>query len=265
MAVPTESQLNNVTLTPAQHPLDPLTPEEIGEATAILKTQRNLGARVRFETIVLQEPAKETVLNFRIRDPIQREAFIVILDNDTGATYEAVISLNQGKVTSWKHIPGVQPRIMFDEFSECEAAVKANTEFQVAIKKRGITSPDLVMVDPWSAGNYGIDEEEGRRLVLARSFLRSSPTDNGYARPIEGVTAVVDLNSMEVVRVDDFGVVPIPPIPATTLPNLWTSFERTSNHWRSRSPKALASRLTGTVSPGRSGACVSVSLPGKAW
>ena len=28
MAVPTESQLNNVTLTPAQHPLDPLTPEE---------------------------------------------------------------------------------------------------------------------------------------------------------------------------------------------------------------------------------------------
>ena len=26
MAVPTESQLNNVTLTPAQHPLDPLTP-----------------------------------------------------------------------------------------------------------------------------------------------------------------------------------------------------------------------------------------------
>ena len=108
---------------------------------------------MRFETIVLQEPAKETVLNFRIRDPIQREAFIVILDNDTGATYEAVISLNQGEATSWKHIPGVQPRIMLDEFSECEAAVKANTEFQVAIKKRGITSPDLVMVDPWSAGN----------------------------------------------------------------------------------------------------------------
>ena len=53
MAVPTESQLNNVTLIPARHPLDPLTPEEIGEATAILKTQRNLGARVRFETIVL--------------------------------------------------------------------------------------------------------------------------------------------------------------------------------------------------------------------
>ena len=213
MAVPTESQLNAATLTPARHPLDPLTPEEIAEAAAILKTQRDLGARVRFETIVLQEPAKETVLNFRTGDPIQREAFIVILDNDAGATYEAVISLDQGKVTSWKHIPGVQPRIMLDEFRDCEAAVKANPEFQAAIKKRGITNSDLVMVDPWTAGNFGIEEEEGRRLVLARSFLRSSPTDNGYARPIEGVTAVVDLNSMEVVRVDDYGVVPLPPSP----------------------------------------------------
>ena len=213
MAVPTESQLNAATLTPARHPLDPLTPEEIAEAAAILKTQRDLGARVRFETIVLQEPAKETVLNFRTGDLIHREAFIVILDNDAGATYEAVISLDQGKVSSWQHIPGVQPRIMFDEFGDCEAAVKANPEFQAAIKKRGITNSDLVMVDPWSAGNYGFEEEKGRRLVLARSFLRSSPTDNGYARPIEGVTAVVDLNSMEVVRVDDYGVVPLPPSP----------------------------------------------------
>ena len=213
MAVPTESQLNAATLTPARHPLDPLTPEEIAEAAAILKTQRDLGARVRFETIVLQEPAKETVLNFRTGDLIHREAFIVILDNDAGATYEAVISLDQGKVISWQHIPGVQPRIMFDEFGDCEAAVKANPEFQAAIKKRGITNSDLVMVDPWSAGNYGFEEEKGRRLVLARSFLRSSPTDNGYARPIEGVTAVVDLNSMEVVRVDDYGVVPLPPSP----------------------------------------------------
>ena len=50
-------------------------------------------------------------------------------------------------------------------------------------------------------------------MVLARNFVRSSPTDNGYARPIEGVTAVVDLNSMEVVRVDDYGLVPLPPKP----------------------------------------------------
>jgi Cu2+-containing amine oxidase len=141
---------------------------------------------VRFETIVLQEPPKEVVLNFQPGDSIERSAFLVILDNDDAATYEAVVSLNEGRVASWRHVPGVQPRVMLDEFSECEAAVKANPDFRAAIRKRGITDPDLVMVDPWSAGNYGFDDEEGRRLVLARNFLRSSPTDNGYARPIEG-------------------------------------------------------------------------------
>ena len=193
------------------HPLDPLTAAEITEAASILKAQRQLGDRVRFETIVLQEPDKATVGNFRPGDTIERNALLVILDNAAAATYEAVVSLNEQRVTSWQHVPGVQPRIMFDEFAECEAVVKANPEFQAALRLRGITDFDLVMVDPWSAGNYGFADEEGRRLVLTRNFLRSGPNDNGYARPIEGVTAVVDLNTMEVVRVDDYGLVPLPP------------------------------------------------------
>ena len=193
------------------HPLDPLTAAEITEAASILKAQRQLGDRVRFETIVLQEPDKATVGNFRPGDAIARNALLVILDNAAAATYEAVVSLNERRVTSWQHVPGVQPRIMFDEFAECEAVVKANPEFQAALRLRGITDFDLVMVDPWSAGNYGFADEEGRRLVLTRNFLRSGPNDNGYARPIEGVTAVVDLNTMEVVRVDDYGLVPLPP------------------------------------------------------
>ena len=193
------------------HPLDPLTAEEILRASDILKAQRRLGPRVRFETIVLREPEKKDVQHFKPGDRIRRRAFIVILDNDDGATYEAVVSLDEEQVISWKHIPGVQPRIMFDEFLECEAAVKADPEYLEGLRRRGIKDAELVMVDPWSAGNYGYSEEEGRRLALARSFLRSSPTDNGYARPIEGLSALVDLNTMEVMRVDDYGVVPLAP------------------------------------------------------
>ena len=48
--------------------------------------------------------------------------------------------------------------------------------------------------------------------------------DNGYARPIEGVVTVIDLNRKEVVRVEDYGVVPLPPKPgnwvrATSVPH----------------------------------------------
>ncbi len=211
MAIRAEKTPDTATQTPGSHPLDPLSAEEIVQASTILKTQRQLGPRVRFETIVLKEPNKKDVLGFQPGDPIRREAFVVILDNDDGATYEAIVSLSEGQVTSWTPVPGVQPRIMFDEFYECEAAVKADPGFQAALRKRGITNPDLVMVDPWSAGDYGFAEEKGKRLALARSFLRSSPTDNGYARPIEGLSALVDLNSMKVLRIDDYGVIPLAP------------------------------------------------------
>ena len=193
------------------HPLDPLSAPEIEKAVNILRTQRALGERVRFESVVLNEPAKDSVLNPNGTDPASREAFIILLDNEAGSTYEAVVSLNEGTVKSWTHIPDVQPRLMMDEFFECEQAVKESPEFLAALERRGITDTSLVMVDPWPAGAYGVEEEKGLRLSFARSWLRSSPTDNGYARPIEGVIAVVDLNKMEVIKVEDHGVTAMPP------------------------------------------------------
>jgi primary-amine oxidase len=193
------------------HPLEPLTPKEIETAVAIARKQCGLSKKVRFSTVTLNEPPKEVVLSFKPGDTINREAFMILLDNETGMTYEAIVSLTQEAVTDWKHIPDVQPPIMLDEFIECENAVKACPEFQEALRKRGIDNPDLVMVDPWSAGNYGIEDEKGMRLSRGLCWVRSSATDNGYARPLEGIIPVVDLNKMEVVRVEDYGVVPLPP------------------------------------------------------
>jgi primary-amine oxidase len=199
--------------TAIQHPLDPLTAAEITAAVAIVTGDRSINNGYRFATIVLHEPPKSVVQNFKTGDRINREAFLVLLDNATGQTYEAIVSLTNQAVISWKHIPGVQPNIMLDEFLECEAAVKANPEFQAALRKRGISDFNLVMVDPWSAGNFGIQAEQGLRLSRAFCWVRSEPNDNGYARPIEGVVPIVDLNKMEVLRIEDYGVVPLPPQP----------------------------------------------------
>ena len=193
------------------HPLEPLSVEEITAATAIAR-QHNVGQQLRFPIVVLNEPSKSIVLNFQ-QGPIEREAFLVLLDNATGNTYEAVVSLIQEKVVSWKHVPDVQPRIMADEVFECEAVVKANPQFQAALKKRGITNLELVMVDPWVPGYFGFEDEQGIRLSRSLCWLRASPTDNAYARPIDGLIPVVDLNKMEVLRVEDLGIVPIPPQP----------------------------------------------------
>jgi primary-amine oxidase len=198
----------------SRHPLDPLGPEEIRRAVDIIRSQKKLADSFRFVTITLNEPAKSTVLHPQPGTVIPREAFLVLLDNATGLGYEAVVNLANQSVARFEALPpGTQPSITLDEFLECEEAARKCPAFQEALKKRGITDMNLVMVDAWSAGRYGNEppEDQGKRLVRSLSWVRKDPLDNGYARPIEGVVTTIDLNRKEVVRVEDFGVVDLPP------------------------------------------------------
>ncbi len=194
----------------AVHPLDPLTGEEITEALALLRQERCAGAHWRFEIVELKEPEKASVLGFTQGMDFPRVAQVIALNNADGTCWEADVQLNTGQVIRFEHIPGVQPRVMLDEFVECEAAVKASPLFKQALAKRGVHSTEYVMVDPWSAGNYGVADEKGKRIVRAFVWLRSGPDDNGYAHPIEGIVPIVDLNQMEVLKVEDYGVHSIP-------------------------------------------------------
>ena len=90
----------------ALHPLEPLSADEILEALAILRAQQNLSDRVRFVSIALQEPPKSVVLSFKLGMTVERQAFVIVLDNVTGNTYEAIVSLNQ----SVSHFLGPYPR-----------------------------------------------------------------------------------------------------------------------------------------------------------
>jgi primary-amine oxidase len=198
----------------AGHPLDPLSKAEMADAVKVLREDRKLGDSFRFVSCVLLEPPKQVVQEHQPGRPFPRQAFLVLLDNSTGTAYEAVADLKEKKVVRFDALPkGTQPSIFLDEFVECEKAVKESPEFQKALQKRGVKDVDLVMVEPWSAGNYGNEapEDRGRRLTRALCFVRSEKNDNGYARPLDGVVVVVDLNAMKVLRVEDEGVVPLPP------------------------------------------------------
>jgi primary-amine oxidase len=171
---------------PILHPLEPLSVEEITAAVGYRPCLLPCRFQFRFPTVVLNEPPKEVVLNFKEGDPIEREAFLILLDNATGTTYEAVVSLNQGTVTSWQAIPGVQPNIMADELAECEAAVKAHPDFQAVLKQRGITNLDLVMVDPWAVGNFGFEEEEESACHEPYAGCVRPPTATAMLDPLMG-------------------------------------------------------------------------------
>ena len=85
-----------------------------------------------------------------------------------------------------------------------------NGHYQLKAKLGARSDIENVQVDPWSAGNYGLPDEEGRRLSHTFCWYRSEKNDNGYAHPIEGLCAVVDLDRAEVLRVDDYGVADVP-------------------------------------------------------
>lgn len=195
------------------HPLEPLTAQEIETAVELLKAVPSCTATTRIISIILKEPPKELVHAWPHARVPSREAVAVLLENATNAVSSVTVNLTSGNVVEVRKAPpGVQPTLSLDEQIECEQAVLKSPEFQAALNKHyGIKDSSLVMVDIWSAGYYGSEEERTRRLTRPLCFVRTDPTDNGYAKPIEGIRPVVDLNKMEVIRVEEYGHWPLPP------------------------------------------------------
>jgi primary-amine oxidase len=195
-----------------RHPLEPLSAAEVCAAVRILRDAEKATPSTRFVSISLHEPPKAEVHAFPDGAHAPRRAFAVLFDNAQNACHEAVVNLGSSSLERWRHIPGVQPTMTVDEQIECEATVLASPEFRDALLRHyGISDASLVMVDIWSAGNYGSEEDATCRLARPLCFLRQDPTDNGYARPLEGIRPVVDLNRMQVVRVEEHGQWPLPP------------------------------------------------------
>ena len=84
-----------------EHPLEPLTVEEISAAAAILRAGGHVGERCHFAAVTLHEPPKDVVRDFAAGDAVEREAGALVVDHATGVTYEAVVSLTRREVVSW--------------------------------------------------------------------------------------------------------------------------------------------------------------------
>jgi primary-amine oxidase len=200
------------------HPLDPLSEREVATACNIIKSQKGLGPDARFTHVQLAEPAKADVLGWKPGAKLPRCASATLFDCRTGATHVATVDLDTGTITAWREHPTKtppygQPPVTIEEVFKVGDIVKADPGWRRAMQRRGLTDQEieLVQVDPFSAGYFDRDVEKGRRLVSGVSYWRKNPKDNGYAHPIEGVVALVDLIENKVVHlVDEPDPVPIP-------------------------------------------------------
>jgi primary-amine oxidase len=196
--------------TAARHPLEALTPEEITAAAEILRADPRFPEGARFAHVALEEPAKEAVRDHTPGSPVERRVHARLVFGPELSVIEAVVSVTSGRIVSFEEVAGVRPALMFGESLDAIVAVKADPRWQEAMRRRGITDFDKVQVDPWPAGSFGIEHEAGRRITRCLFYLRDEPTDNGYARPIEGVIGFVDMGRGEVLEIADYGEVPVP-------------------------------------------------------
>ena len=195
----------------ATHPLDPLDAKEIVSAAQILLDGGAAVPGAAFQSVELREPAKETVLAFHAGDPIERSATVDFRQNKR--SFRSVVNLFQGTFSSPVEIPNSRGQLGLTISELVDFGFLAeNADYKAAMAKRGLDTPEelaKILVTPLTPGFFGLPEEH-RRIVKAQMYYLEGAGINLYARPIEGVQAIVDLDEQTVIQVLDSGVVPLP-------------------------------------------------------
>jgi primary-amine oxidase len=206
--------MDDINIAARQHPLSPLSAAEIVTAAEIVKNNLEQGADLYFEMIELAEPEKSSVANHEPGGNLSRQAWVNSYSKTQDGVTRSRVSLNSETLLSSNYLPDAHPMIAPEEFGEIEEALKADPRFIAACDRRGIEDISLVTADAWSAGNFGVENEKGRRVSHVFCWVRNEKLDNHYAHPLEGLNATIDIRTREVIDVFDNGEVPIPRIEA---------------------------------------------------
>jgi primary-amine oxidase len=186
------------------HPLEPLSAEEIRQVAAVVRRDRGVGDGWRFASIELKEPPKADLPALEAGTRTGREALVVCWNRADGQAYRAVVSLTKGEVSSWEHLPGQQPNMTVDEWHECDLMLRSQPAVVQALERRGVTDLSLVLSDMWAYGAAFVPERyAGRRIGWCDVWVRGSDKGNPYARHLSGLHPVVDLNTMELLELED--------------------------------------------------------------
>ena len=195
----------------APHPMDPLSGDEIIAAATILLDAGAAQPGAIFQAVDLREPSKDAVLAFKPGQAPARRAIVFYRQNKR--SFKSIVNLTDGTFTPPVEIPRTdgQLGLTIQEIIDFSFVIE-DPAFRRAMARRGINKPDelaKVLVTPLTPGSFGLPEEQ-RRIVKAQMYNTAGAGINLFARPIEGVQAIIDLDDRKVLDVIDTGVVPVP-------------------------------------------------------
>ncbi|MFG6477245.1 primary-amine oxidase [Microbacterium sp. P06] len=187
---------------------DPITPAEIAEFTALVRADARIGERPRFWGIAVEEglaralaPDQGRPVRTVVMNPDAHAAWEVT-GWTSGADREAVIS-------GWVDVDAKRPGVSSDEARAIAQSARNHPLIVEALAKRGIHDTSLVWVDPESITGFEPEDLADRRLSWGTVWYRESVDDNGYARPVAGLVPILDLETLDVIRIEDHGVIPM--------------------------------------------------------
>jgi len=188
----------------AQHPLESLTADEFRQTATILRREARVSDTFRFASIELKEPPKSEVKAWRQGDAVQRTSFAVVFNRADNQAYEATVDLTGDTVASFVHIPDVTPNFTLDEFQAVDDELHHHPDVIAKLAERGFTDMSLVLIDVWTYGKALMPQEHRhRRLGWCDLWARETPEGNPFAHPISGLKLLVDMNTLELLEIED--------------------------------------------------------------
>lgn len=192
----------------ARHWSDPITPAEIAEISALVRADDRIGERPRFWGIAVEESLARV-----LADDQGRPVRLVVMNPDEHAAWEVTGwtsgSDREAVISGWSPVDAKRPGVSSDEARMVAVAARENPLLKEALAKRGIHDTSLVWVDPESITGFEPAGYEDRRLSWGSVWHRETPDDNGYARPVAGLVPIIDLETFEIIELEDHGVLPM--------------------------------------------------------
>ena len=190
----------------ADHPLDPLSYQEVWRVLELVRSAGHMDRETRFSQLTLHEPPKQAVLAWHPGAAMPRKAYAVVRQGKDA--FEAIVDLAADRVSSWSPLNGVQPNWSRDDFEALVDKVLEHPDFLTGLEARGISDTTFLDCSTGPPGYFGTEEERGRRIGNVRC-TEPRGVRNAWTRQVEGLSAVVDLDSKDVLRVVDDGPVPV--------------------------------------------------------
>src|SRR6185369_5282288 len=187
------------------HPLDPLSAEELVATRDILKASGQFSNGTEFGWIELSEPPKKIVLDYAPGAEFPRQVHVAVIDYDKGKAWRVIVDLRAKKIASQTDLGVRQPGIIVADYRRADSIIDADARIKEALIKRGLNIPgkttDTVRLRYYPVAiDNTLDRQTGRLMRILFSADQKAQSDT--SANIEGLMAIVDLYAKKVIRLE---------------------------------------------------------------